>query len=340
MTRLLVASAGGHLTQLLDLAPRFEPVDDLVWATPDSSQRRTLLAEAEVVEIPPAHPRDVRGVAANTALALRTLRGGRFAEVVSTGSAPALGWLPVARALGLGATYVESATRRDGPSLTGSLLARVPGVACLTQHARWAGGRWDHVGSVLEGFVAEPRVHPPERPSRAVVVLGTMERYRFTALVDRLVPLLDGLDVLWQTGVEDPRRWGIDGRRHVPADELEAAIADADVVVAHAGTGTALTCLRLGVAPVLVPRRAARGEHVDDHQVQTATELARRGLVVAAEVDELTEDHLRRAAALRVVRAGDPPPFPLPAPPTRVPRRRRALVAAGDPSASRRPVVD
>ena len=43
-----------------------------------------------------------------------------------------------------------------------------------------------------------------------------------------------------------------------------AATAAADVVISHAGVGSALTALRCGKRPILVPREAARGEHVDD----------------------------------------------------------------------------
>jgi UDP-N-acetylglucosamine--N-acetylmuramyl-(pentapeptide) pyrophosphoryl-undecaprenol N-acetylglucosamine transferase len=68
--------------------------------------------------------------------------------------------------------------------------------------------------------------------------------------------------------------------------------------------------LSAGKVPVLVPRRRARREHTDDHQVQLARELDRLGLAVTAEVGELTFEHLERAASLRVVHR-EPPPFEL-----------------------------
>jgi UDP-N-acetylglucosamine transferase subunit ALG13 len=89
--------------------------------------------------------------------------------------------------------------------------------------------------------------------------------------------------------------------------ELEQAMREADVVVTHAGTGSALAALEAGQAPVLVPRSAARGEHVDDHQYQTARELAGRSLAVQAEARELTLEHLARASSLRVSRLAAPP---------------------------------
>ena len=93
----------------------------------------------------------------------------------------------------------------------------------------------------------------------------------------------------------------------VSVTELEAAMAEADVVVAHAGTGTALTAFELGRCPVLVPRRARHAEHVDDHQVGAAAALAARSLVLYAEVEDLTDRLLLAAASRTLSRLDDPP---------------------------------
>ncbi len=86
---------------------------------------------------------------------------------------------------------------------------------------------------------------------------------------------------------------------------------EADVVVAHAGVGTALAALEVGKCPVLVPRRLAHGEHVDDHQTQIAGELSRRGLALTVDADALTLDHLLEAAGRTVGAPADPPAFEL-----------------------------
>jgi UDP-N-acetylglucosamine--N-acetylmuramyl-(pentapeptide) pyrophosphoryl-undecaprenol N-acetylglucosamine transferase len=108
--------------------------------------------------------------------------------------------------------------------------------------------------------------------------------------------------VLWQTGATDVADLPVDGRPTVPAPELEQAMTEADVVIAHAGTGTALTAFELGRCPLLVPRRHAFDEHIDDHQVETARMLAARGLAVYAEASELDGGHLREAAERSVAR--------------------------------------
>jgi UDP-N-acetylglucosamine transferase subunit ALG13 len=58
-----------------------------------------------------------------------------------------------------------------------------------------------------------------------------------------------------------------------------------------------------------VPRRRSREEHVDDHQIQIAAELSRRGIAVFAEAPELDASHLAAAAAQAVSRVDAPPPI-------------------------------
>ena len=65
--------------------------------------------------------------------------------------------------------------------------------------------------------------------------------------------------MLWQTGDTDTSALGIDGYHAIPERELTQAMQEADVVVAHAGVGTALAALEVGKCPVLVPRRLAHG---------------------------------------------------------------------------------
>jgi UDP-N-acetylglucosamine transferase subunit ALG13 len=60
----------------------------------------------------------------------------------------------------------------------------------------------------------------------------------------------------------------------LPADELEARIRAADVVISHGGPGVLASARAAGRVPVVVPRSHGRGEHVDDHQVAYARRLA------------------------------------------------------------------
>jgi UDP-N-acetylglucosamine--N-acetylmuramyl-(pentapeptide) pyrophosphoryl-undecaprenol N-acetylglucosamine transferase len=311
---LLVASAGGHLKQLVRLVPRIPELDDdLVWVTYRTSQSESLLAGRRVVFGRALESRDYAGVAANTWLAARLFhREARFARVISTGSAIALAFIPVARAHGIPCHYIESAARAAGPSQTGRLLRRVPGVALYTQYRAWAQPPWRYAGSVFDDFVADAGNRPEAELGRVVVTLGTSAMYGFRRLVERVASILPpGTDVTWQTGVTDVGGLGIPARPFIPAEELDRAIREADVVVTHAGTGSALSALEAGRCPVLVPRRRGARENVDDHQELLSAELARRGLAVDARADTLTLADLVTAMERRVGRRPDPPPLRL-----------------------------
>ena len=88
-------------------------------------------------------------------------------------------------------------------------------------------------------------------------------------------------------------------------------MAEADLVIAHAGVGSALTALDQGKAPVLLPRLKEYDEMVDDHQLMIAAELQSRGLAISRSPDELTVDDLRTAMTMGVEAAPVLPPFEL-----------------------------
>ncbi len=309
MTTLLIASGGGHLKQLHRLMPRLTIGEDRLWVTFDTGLSRSLLEDENVVFAPYAHPHDVRGTARNALLAMKLVRAQRFERAISTGANLAVSFLPVARVSGARADYIETATRANGPSLTGRVLQRVPGIHLYTQHARRAHGRWHYGGSVFEGFWAE---HTSTTPAvkKIVVSLGSNDSYPFPRLVYHLLKIIPaGVEVLWQLG-STPLHVPF-ARASVPAKELESAMREADVVIAHAGTGAALSALEAGKFPVLVPRRAAHNEHVDDHQELTSEFLSNIGLALAAEAEELTWDDICAAASWRVGEGSDVVPFQL-----------------------------
>ena len=298
MTTLLVASSGGHLAELHDLVPRLG-VQERRWVTFDSPQSRSLLAGEDVVHVPPAASRDLVGAVRDLVIARKMFRRRRYDQVISTGASVAMSFFVPATAAGVNCAYIESATRTHGPSLTGRMAARLPGVRMFTQYRSWADETWLYGGSIFDGFAAEPSGRRPVR--KVVVTLGTHPRYTFPRLLARLVDVLPpGLDVLWQVGATRIARMPADARVSVPVDEMRRAMREADVVVSHAGVGSALAAMQAGRRAVYVPRRRLHGEHVDDHQVAMARELQSRDLVLAREADEVTFADLKTAASWSV----------------------------------------
>jgi UDP-N-acetylglucosamine--N-acetylmuramyl-(pentapeptide) pyrophosphoryl-undecaprenol N-acetylglucosamine transferase len=330
MTTLFVATTGGHLTQLDSLASRIPangaPNEDAVWVTHANEQSRSMLAGRDVEFVPYVGVRNVPDVLRCIPYARRLMARRKVTRAVSTGSGIALGYLPYLAARGVECHYIESATRVSGPSLTGRVLQWVPGVRTYTQYRSWADQRWGYAGSVFDGY--ESRHEPtavlrvPDGVVRVVVTVGAATQYPFRRLFEHLAPLLapEGalaqaaglpVEVLWQTGDTPVDDLQIRATPVLPAAELSAALGKADIVISHAGTGSALATLNAGRYPILATRDSARGEQVDDHQHELATELARRGLASNRDAQSITIDDMLATLGISVRRTASPPPLEL-----------------------------
>ena len=86
-------------------------------------------------------------------------------------------------------------------------------------------------------------------------------------------------------------------------DEFDERLADASLVLVHGGA-TALQAVRAGKVPVVMPRQAQYGEHIDDHQREFAKALAADGLVVVAEEADDLQAAISEALAKQMARDG------------------------------------
>jgi UDP-N-acetylglucosamine transferase subunit ALG13 len=304
VTTLFVSTLGGPLTELVQLSSRLGDVDTSrrLWVTHDAPQSRSLLAGEDVVFVPYIKEGDLAGVLRAFPRARRLVRERAVRTAVSAGSAIAVAYLGAARSLGREAYFIESAAFVDGLSKTARILKRIPGVHVYGQSPLLERRGFPYCGSVLDGFVASPSPPLTAGVRRVVVTVGTSEEYGFRRLVERVAAIVPGgVEVLWQTGGTDVTGLGITATPFVPAADLATAMAAADVVIAHAGSGSAIDALRAGRRPVLVPRRSRHGEVGNDHQVQVAALLAGRGLAAVHEADELTWDHVLAASRWSVL---------------------------------------
>jgi UDP-N-acetylglucosamine transferase subunit ALG13 len=311
LSTLLVASTGGHLKELHHLYGRLSGIEGpFRWVTFDTPQSRSLLAGETVDFVRFVAGRDPVNVVRNLPAARHILSAYDADTVVSTGSAVALSFFGLARVRGLRCHYIESAARIDGPSLTGRQIGRIPGVCLYSQYPGWADARWNYRGSVFDSFTRSTSNERPSRLAKVVVTLGIYRGVGFRRLIERLLEILPPqTEVLWQTGDTDIGGLGILGHEAIPERELTEAMREADVVISHAGVGTALAAFEVGKCPLLVPRRKAFGEAVDDHQTQIADELGKRGLAISIEVDELDGDALLAASSNRVETLARAPQF-------------------------------
>jgi UDP-N-acetylglucosamine--N-acetylmuramyl-(pentapeptide) pyrophosphoryl-undecaprenol N-acetylglucosamine transferase len=311
LTTLLVASTGGHLKELHHLYDRLSGIEGpFRWVTFDTPQSRSLLSNETVDFVRFITGRDPVNVVRNLPAARHILSAYEVDTVVSTGSAVALSFFGLARMRRLRCHYIESAARIDGPSLTGRQISKIPGVCLYTQYPGWADERWSYRGSVFDSFTRAKTSERTGPLDKIVVTLGIYRGVGFRRLIERLLDILPPeTEILWQTGDTDISGLDIPGHYAIPERELTQAMREADVVISHAGVGTALAALEVGKCPLLVPRRKAFGEAVDDHQTQIADELGKRGLSLSIEADDLSCDALLAASRNHVEMLARAPQF-------------------------------
>ncbi len=305
---MLTATPGGHIQELVEWVRRIADLPERrVWVTAPTAQTRSLLAGEEVVWVPPVASRELGRVLASLPLAHGIARRLRPTVVVSTGAALTVPYVQAAVLRGAVGHFIESATRTASPSLTGRIMSVTPGVRMHAQTTLLAGAHGSPTGSLFESFDSEAAPVGPIR--RVVVTLGT-ERFDFSRAVRALVPLLSSsCEVLWQMGSTTTappigRAVGL-----IPHADMAAEIAEADLVVTHAGVGSVLTALDAGRCPIVLPRAARYAEHVDDHQLDLGATLVTRHLAVVRDPYRLAAADLAEAAGRRTARRSDPPPL-------------------------------
>jgi UDP-N-acetylglucosamine--N-acetylmuramyl-(pentapeptide) pyrophosphoryl-undecaprenol N-acetylglucosamine transferase len=107
---------------------------------------------------------------------------------------------------------------------------------------------------------------------------------------DRLLSALSGLDpdLIVQYGTGRPPEGAREAVDYMPFERVLECLEEAEKVITHAGVGSILLAIRSGHRPLVVPRRADLGEHVDDHQSELTRALGESGAVLPVwEVAEL-----------------------------------------------------
>ena len=71
--------------------------------------------------------------------------------------------------------------------------------------------------------------------------------------------------------------------RFLGMEDFAECMKKAEVVIVHAGAGSLIHAIAMRKIPVVMPRLSRLGEIVDDHQVEFARLLARKGKIILLE---------------------------------------------------------
>jgi UDP-N-acetylglucosamine transferase subunit ALG13 len=140
--------------------------------------------------------------------------------------------------------------------------------------------------------------------ARLLVTVG-MGSFPFNRLVAAAAPLCAYHDVFVQTGTS-PVTPPCPHAPSVPFAEMRERLAEADIVITHAGRGTIRLVQRLGGVPVVVARRRALGESRSSHQesfLRSAEQTGRlRAVWDVASLPAVVASHGETAARLAASR--------------------------------------
>jgi UDP-N-acetylglucosamine--N-acetylmuramyl-(pentapeptide) pyrophosphoryl-undecaprenol N-acetylglucosamine transferase len=291
----LVAARGGHLELMQSLKDAFEGYER-IWVTEPSARADALVAAGERVELLPPYRRSAVAAARNVRLARELVARTRPRLVVCSGAGLTVPFCVAARAAGARIIFTETMARITNPSMSGRVLSRL-------------------ASSVFVQWPDMATIYPGATVCRPALLEGIAEtapggRGTFVAVgtwhqpFDRLLRLVDEAaaegtlpqPVLVQSGACTYRPRYVETRSFMEPAELEAAIAGAELIVCHAGSGIIACALRAGRRPLVLPRVERQGEHVDDHQLQIAVRLSDYGLAVHLH-DRIRRSDVAAAAA-------------------------------------------
>lgn len=121
------------------------------------------------------------------------------------------------------------------------------------------------------------------------VTVGTQLAFdRLVKAVDLWIGNNPGERAFAQVGPAEYRPLNCESKDFVRPDQADALFREADLIVSHAGMGSILTALKYKKPILIMPRKAALGEHRNDHQLATAKWLGNKpGVTVAWEAEEV-----------------------------------------------------
>ncbi len=311
----LAASGGGHLRQLLDLESVWGKRPHLI-VTEDSALGRSLAEKHRVAFVAHyalgqarlGHPlRMLVGAARNLAQSARIVLSERPGIVLTTGAGAVFFTVLFARMLGARVVHIESFARFDRPSAFGRIAARFAH-ARIVQAAplldAWPDAKLFDPLRVLDEA-------PPTKQALTFATVGAtlpFPRLFEAVRAGRAAGALPG-KLIVQVGEGAPTAGFDDDVECVETiafARVQTILRDAELVIAHGGTGSLVTALRAGCRVVAIPRRFGLGEHYDDHQEEITSVFARRGLIeVARDAQDLSAAVTRSRARQPVIATTD-----------------------------------
>lgn len=127
------------------------------------------------------------------------------------------------------------------------------------------------------------------------VTVGTHEQP-----FNRLVQKIDELkkngtiqeEVIIQTGFSTYEPQYCSWSKLIPYQQMVENVENARIVITHGGPASFIMPLQIGKTPIVVPRQHQFNEHVNDHQLEFARNVAERmgTIILVEDIEKIAED--------------------------------------------------
>lgn len=107
---------------------------------------------------------------------------------------------------------------------------------------------------------------------------------RLLKIIDELCDegILDGTHIIAQKGASKYESRNFQSFDLIAREDFQKYMEIADLIIAHAGTGSVIPPLKLGKKIIVFPRRECFGEHLDDHQLELSNVFTTAGYTLCA----------------------------------------------------------
>jgi UDP-N-acetylglucosamine transferase subunit ALG13 len=293
---VLAASGGGHL----DLLVRIRSVAadrERIWLTSPGSRAQQLEAEGERVVTVDPMDRTKLSASNPSRSALLALKL-RPRVVITSGAGMVAPFCQAAKLLGARVLFIETMARVTSPSAGGLFISRMADEVFVQWPELLAFYPWATLTRPALIDIGRPDAATQDAKRGTFLAVGThhepFDRLLRMAGEAAATGLLPG-PIVAQSGASTQHPRGFDGGSWLSPDAFREQLATSRVVIGHAGSGLVSSALAAGTRPMILARRAALGEHVDDHQIQIARKLEQLGLAVRLGLAVQGSD-VRRAA--------------------------------------------
>ena len=293
----VVVAAGGHLEQALRRVYQLEIDKNVSFFVPRNSQSESKLQNIQHSYISNVRSRDLKGLIKALLQLSALIRKKKFDFVLSTGAGVAIACRLVCKFKGIEFIYIESIARQFSPSMTGKILQAMRTKNLFSESKKFDSTKWRSIDSLFSEYyqnnnsISENNLHS----LKIFVTLGTVHQYEFPRIIELVNSIIRPDDQLvWQIG--NLKDMNLQGEVFKELTHLDFVtyLNVSDVVISHAGVGSVLSILDSGKFPILIPRLAEHGEHIDNHQLEIASVVSNLNLCTVI-TDKLLRTDLNQA---------------------------------------------